>query len=248
MSCPHVALVTGASSGIGAEIATALAREGVCVFVGARDARRTARVVERIRGEGGIAEEVRLDVCDAASIAAAVRDAQQTAGRIDWLVNNAGIAVSAPLLGGGTDRDLFEAHLDVNFHGARRVMEAVLPNMLSAGYGRIVQIASSAALYGYPYVSAYCASKHALLGYTRAAALELASKGVAVNTVCPHYVDSPMTDVSVARIVEKTELSETEARAKLAANNPGASSSRSRRSPRPRSRCCAAMKRAPCSS
>ena len=85
--------------------------------------------------------------------------------------------------------------------GARHVMEALLPDMLRRGYGRVVNVASSAGLRGYAYVSAYCASNHALVGYSRAAALELERKGVTVNLVCPHYVDSPMTDESVRRIL-----------------------------------------------
>jgi NAD(P)-dependent dehydrogenase (short-subunit alcohol dehydrogenase family) len=142
-------------------------------------------------------------------------------GPPDWLVNNAGIAKSAPLLHPAEVTDLYEEHLAVNFHGARRMLEALLPGMRARGYGRIVNVASSAGLVGYAYVSAYCASKHALVGYTRSAALELAGSGVAVSAVCPHYVDSPMTERSAARIAEKTGRTSEAARALLAAQNPG---------------------------
>ena len=221
MSRAQVALVTGASRGIGAAIASTLGMSGAHVLVGARDLDACRKVADEIVSAGGRATAVRLDVTDGSSVADALSEGQQAAGgTVSWLVNNAGVAVSAPLLGGG-ERDLYAHHLDVNFHGARRVTEAVLPAMLEAGFGRIVQIASSAALEGYAYVSAYCASKHALLGYSRAAALELVRKGVSVNVVCPHYVDSPMLEASIANIVEKTGKSESAARAFLAGQNPG---------------------------
>jgi len=119
------------------------------------------------------------------------------------------------------ERDLGTLHMDVNYHGARRVFETLLPGMLERGYGRVVQIGSSAALVGYAYVAHYVASKHALLGYSRSAALELAGKGVGVDVVCPHYVDSPMTDASVERIAAQTCMSEEAARERLAQANPG---------------------------
>ena len=166
-----------------------------------------------------------MDVADPESIRAGVRRALEfsaEAGPIEALVNNAGIAVSAPLLGGENDNgDLFESHMRVNFHGARRVAEALLTGMLERKGGKIINVASSAALEGYAYVSAYCASKHALLGWSRAAAVELKSKGIGVHAICPHYVDSPMLADSVQRLVEKTGKSEAEAREFFAAQNPG---------------------------
>lgn len=163
-----------------------------------------------------------LDVTNPSSIESAVatvRDLTSDHGPIDWLVNNAGIAVSAPLLGG--DDESFQRHLDVNLHGPRRMIEALVPDMVERGYGRVVQIASSAALQGYAYVAAYTASKHALLGYTRSAALELAKKGVTFNLVCPHYVDSPMTQTSIDRVVETTGRSREDAAKFFADQNPG---------------------------
>ena len=138
---------------------------------------------------------------------------------VDWLVNNAGSVRTAPI--GRADEEHYRSHLDVNFHGARRVLEAVLPGMNERGGGSVVQVASSAALRGYAYVTAYSAAKHALLGYSRSAAHELARGNVAVNVVCPHYVDSPMTHANVARMREVTGRDEESLRAFLASENPG---------------------------
>ena len=112
-------------------------------------------------------------------------------------------------------------HLEVNFHGARRLGELCAPSMLAAGEGAIAQVVSSAGLAGYAYVSAYCASKHALLGYSRALADELGPRGVRVSCVCPHYVDSPMLRASIERVMAKTGQSEAEARAFFVGQNPG---------------------------
>lgn len=219
----HVALVTGASSGIGAQVAHHLALHGAAVFACGRNLGRAEQVASEIEGEGGVAWPLQLDVTDPESIHDAIARARSLAkalGPIDWLVNNAGIAESAPLFAPDNEARLAR-HMDVNFHGPLRTMAALVPAMIEQGYGRVVNVASSAGLQGYAYVSAYCASKHALVGYSRAAALELAKKGVTVNLVCPHYVDSPMTDASVERIVAKTGKSESEARAFFAAQNPG---------------------------
>jgi NAD(P)-dependent dehydrogenase (short-subunit alcohol dehydrogenase family) len=224
MSPPHVALVTGGGKGIGRAISRRIGRDGAFVLVAGRRFEACAAVVEEVRAEGGRAHALQLDVTDRDSIRGALDEALRTSesvGAIDWLVNNAGIAVSAPLLHQADVTDPYEEHMRVNFHGARRMVEALLPGMRAGGYGRVVNVASSAGLYGYAYVSAYCASKHALIGYTRAAALELKKTGVAIGAVCPHYVDSPMTDRAVERIVEKTGKSPEEARAILAAQNPG---------------------------
>ena len=220
----HVALVTGAGQGIGAAIARRLAAGGAFVFVTGRRLEPCEALATELRASGQGAEAVRLDVTDRESIRAALGQVLRRAdelGAPDWLVNNAGIAKSAPLIDPAAVTDLYEEHLEVNFHGARRLIEALLPGMRERGYGRIVNVASSAGLVGYAYVSAYCASKHALIGYTRAAALELAKSGVTMSAVCPHYVDSPMTDRSVARIVQKTGRTPEEARTALAAQNPG---------------------------
>ncbi len=224
-SRPHVALVTGASRGIGAAIARRLARHGAAVIPAARSRIHCIDVAEAIEGEGGLAWPLELDVAEPERVGFALEEARALAkdvGPIDWLVNNAGIATSAPLVPKDVAaEELARAHMEVNFHGARRLIEGLLPEMKSRGYGRIVNIGSSAGLRGYAYASSYCASKFALVGYTLAAALELEGSGVTINAVCPHYVDSPMTDGSVARIAEKTRRDPCEVRDFLARENPG---------------------------
>jgi NAD(P)-dependent dehydrogenase (short-subunit alcohol dehydrogenase family) len=206
MTQHHVALVTGAGRGIGEAIARRLALSGAAVLVAARSQEACIEVSGALRAAGRTAWPLYLDVGDPESIAQAVEDALDLAndvGPIDWLVNNAGIVESAPFLAHGreTGVDLYEKHMRVNFHGARRMIEALVPAMIERGYGRIVNIASSAGLRSYAYAAAYGASKHALVGYSHAAAQELAKTKVTMNLVCPHYVDSPMTDDSVARIM-----------------------------------------------
>jgi NAD(P)-dependent dehydrogenase (short-subunit alcohol dehydrogenase family) len=226
---PHVALVTGASRGIGAAIARRLARAGAAVILSARSRSSCLDVAEAIEGEGGIAFALELDVADPERVAFALEEARSLVkhvGPIDWLVANAGISPTAPLAprvgtADGASEELAQRMMEVNFHGARRLVEGLLPEMRAARYGRIVNVASSAGLRGYAYASAYCASKFALVGYTLAGAVELASGDVTMNAVCPHYVDSPMTDETVARIVEKTRQDPAAVRAFLARENPG---------------------------
>ena len=218
-----MALVTGASRGIGAAIARRVAREGASVLVAARSKQGCEQVVEAIRAAGGTAWPLALDLRDAASIAVALEEAKKLTGpfgSIDWLVNNAGIAESGPFLDAERETRVAQ-HLETNFHGARRLMEALIPGMEARGYGRIVNVASSAGLRGYAYVSAYCASKFALVGYSLALADELEGSGVHVNLVAPHYVDSPMLAESVQRLVKKTKLQESTAREFFRRSNPG---------------------------
>jgi len=219
----HVALVTGASRGIGEAIARRLAREGASVLVAARAHAECERVAASIRTGGGEAWALVLDVSDPKAIAGALERARELTGpfgSIDWLVNNAGIAESAPFADEKREARL-ERHLATNFHGARRLMEALVPGMEARGYGRVVNVASSAGLRGYAYVSAYCAAKHALVGYSLAVADELEGSGVHVNLVCPHYVDSPLLAESVKRLVKKTRMEEGLAREFFRRSNPG---------------------------
>lgn len=220
---PAVALVSGGAGGIGSATCRALAAAGRAVLVAGRRIEACEALARELDAAGGRARALALDVTDPGSIAAVDGFAREHLGApVTLLVNNAGIARSAPLLPRDEPADaVHERHLAVNYHGARRLFEALLPGMLEAGGGRVVQVASSAALRGYPYVSAYAASKHALLGYTRSAALELAGKDVRLSVVCPHYVDTPLTDASVANVVEKTGKSPEEVRAFLASQNPG---------------------------
>ncbi|MCY2959701.1 MAG: SDR family NAD(P)-dependent oxidoreductase [Planctomycetota bacterium] len=219
-------LVTGAGRGIGAAIARRVALAGSPVIVAARSQDDCVAVANELVRRGGRAWPAYVDVTDPATLDEALLELSDEIaehGGIAWLVNNAGIAETAPFLrhGRGGDGDTYEKHLRVNFHGPRRAIERLAPSMLERGHGRIVSVASSAGLIGYPYAAAYVASKHALVGYTRCAALELEGKGVTMNLVAPHYVDSPMTDQTVERIVKKTGRSAADTRAFLAAQNPG---------------------------
>jgi 3-hydroxybutyrate dehydrogenase len=221
VSTTRVALVTGASRGIGRAIAERLAPMAKLI-VTARSKDTCDALVAAVNARDGDATVLELDAGDADSVARVIAHVRGLAP-VDWLVNNAGMAASAPFLEHRRDSgpDLYAELMDVNFHAPRRLMEALVPDMIARRYGRVVNIASSAGLQPYAYAAAYVASKHALVGYSECAARELEKSGVTVNLVCPHFVDSPMTDASVARIVERTGRSSADARAALAAQNPG---------------------------
>lgn len=197
------ALVTGGGSGIGAACAAALTAAGARVTVMGRREGPLRAVVER----GDAAAALRGDVTVPPALP-----------RFALLVNAAGAAESAPFL--QSDAALFDRMWRVNVMGAVAITQAVLPSMLEARFGRVVHIASTAALKGYPYVSAYVAAKHALLGLTRALAQEVAARGITVNAVCPGFTDTDLVGDAIARIVAKTGRSEAEARAELAKHNP----------------------------
>jgi NAD(P)-dependent dehydrogenase (short-subunit alcohol dehydrogenase family) len=204
------ALVTGGGSGIGAACAGALRAAGARVTVlGRREA--------PLRAAGADAFVV-VDVTEEAPLGWAIAEAEGAGGPISLLVNAAGAAESAPFL--RTDAAAFERMLGVNLMGAVAATRCVLPGMLAAGFGRVVNIASTAALKGYPYVTAYVAAKHALLGFTRALAQEVAAKGVTVNAICPGFTDTAIVAQSIARIVARTGRSAAEARAELTRHNP----------------------------
>jgi len=188
-----VAVVTGGGQGIGAAVARALAREGARVVVAARSKDRIDVVAAEINGTA-----VRCDVTDAAS----VRGLAQAAGAVDILVNNAGVAHSAPLL--KITLDDWERVLATNATGTFLCTQAFAGGMLERKRGAIVNVASVAGLDGARYIAAYAAAKHAVVGFTRSVAAELEGTGVVCNAVCPGYVDTEMTQQSVARVSAKT--------------------------------------------
>jgi NAD(P)-dependent dehydrogenase (short-subunit alcohol dehydrogenase family) len=192
------AVVTGGGSGIGRAVALALADAGASVsLIGRRrePLEETAADLPRCHLAVG-------DVTDPEAMAQAIRSAEAAHGLVSILVNNAGMAESAPLA--RTDPAMVRRILAVNLEGVFNTTRIVLPGMVESGWGRVVNVASTAALKGMAYVSAYCAAKHGVIGMTRAVALETAATGVTVNAVCPGYTDTDLVDAAVARIHAKT--------------------------------------------
>jgi 3-hydroxybutyrate dehydrogenase len=191
------------------------------VLVAARTASEVAGVAEEIRAGHGpeAAAHAVCDVADPSSVAAAFAEAGRFfGGGPDVLVNNAGIAESAKLA--ETTDEFWQRHLAVNLSGSFYCMRAALPSMVARGWGRVVNVASIAGKTGAPYIAAYSASKHGVLGLTRSAALEVAAKGVTVNAVCPGYVETDMTARAVENITAKTGRSAGEALEALKAMSP----------------------------
>jgi NAD(P)-dependent dehydrogenase (short-subunit alcohol dehydrogenase family) len=209
----HV-LVTGGGTGIGAAIARAAAAQGARLSL----LGRSAGPLEALAGALGNARAISCDVTREQSVAEAFEQARAAFGPVEILVNNAGAAPTAPFH--KLTAEAWRQVMAVNLDGVFNCTSAAIDDMLAANWGRVINIASTAALRGYAYVSAYSAAKHGVLGLTRSLALETARKGITVNAVCPGYTDTDIIRQSVRQIMDKTGRSEDEALATFTATNP----------------------------
>ncbi len=206
----RTAVVTGGGSGVGAATALRLAKAGASVWI----AGRQAGPLQTLASRQPRIEWAVTDVTDESSVAALF----ERTGPIDIVVANAGAAESAAFL--KTDAGIWNRMIAVNLTGVFLTLQAGLRSMRSDGWGRLISIASTAALKGYPYVAAYSAAKHGVIGITRSLSLELARTGITVNAICPGHLDTGMTDRSIEAIGRKTGMNPEDARARLAAFNP----------------------------
>ncbi|HEV3359346.1 MAG TPA: SDR family NAD(P)-dependent oxidoreductase [Pseudonocardiaceae bacterium] len=211
----RIALVTGASRGIGREIARNLSASGLRVALVARD---RAQLDDTAAACAGPTLVIPADLTSPSAVETAFAEVEAAWGPVEVLVANAGAAHSARLE--RTSDEDWQRIIDINLTAPFRCVRRAVPAMRAAKWGRIVVVASTAAHVGEPYIAAYTASKHGVLGLVRSAAAELARDGVTVNAVCPGYVDTPMTDATVANIVATTGRTEDQAREALARKQP----------------------------
>jgi NAD(P)-dependent dehydrogenase (short-subunit alcohol dehydrogenase family) len=217
VAADQVMLVTGGGRGIGAAVAQKLIAAGARVTLIGRSLANLQQQMRKLTTLGK-AQAFTADVADKASVNESFSRARGSFGEISILVNNAGQAESAAFL--KTDEQLWQRMLAVNLTGTYLCTYAALPDMLHRGFGRIVNLASTAGLTGYPYVNAYCAAKHGVVGFTRALAIELATRNITVNAVCPGYTETDIVSRAVRSIVARSGRTEAEARAALTRFNP----------------------------
>lgn len=210
-----VAVITGAGQGVGRAVAHRLAAAGHRVVLVGRDHTKLEKVAAEITSESLC---VAADLTDPGEVLRVFSTVEETWGPVTTLVANAGTALAAPVV--ETTDEQWQQMLESNLTAPFRCIRRVLPSMIESGHGRIVVIASVAAKRGERQVAAYSASKHGVLGLVRAAADELARTGVTVNAVCPGYVDTPMTDTTVAAISTTTGRTPEQARAALERRQP----------------------------
>lgn len=213
------AIVTGGSRGIGAAVAKELVSRGARVTIMGRAAETLERKAQEMRGDEGVTVAVeQCDVSDGKSVTTAFSRAIANLGPVYVLVNNAGTATSKIFT--ELKREIWDEHIATNLTGTYLCMSEVLPGMIEAKEGRIVNVASTAGLRGYRTMSAYCASKHGIIGLTKALALETAKQGITVNAVCPSYTDTFLTSLAVDNIVKNLNKTELEAKGMLIGTIP----------------------------
>jgi len=197
MSTERIAIVTGGGSGIGLAISERLAVDGASVAIFDRDGDSADETAAKISASGGMAVGITVDVTDRAQIDAGVEQVRARLGRPTILVNNAGLQGFDPFL--KITAELWTRILDVSLTGTFNCCQAVVPDMIEAGWGRIVNISSSSAQGGQPFMTHYVAAKAGVIGFTKALALELGPKGITVNTIPPGFIDTPMLRDSEAK-------------------------------------------------